>query len=288
MWYWIKKIEGLFYIPFLPVYLIYWKIRKIVFHFKCKYCGNPWLFVDLRIMRSGICEKCLNKILFSPDPTNSQMQMFEEVGTAIVSPEFDWLFERMAKIVKSGKALDVGCQSAYLLSKLRMPRESLYGIDVTPGPLRLAVQRLEGASFCQADATRIPYQSDTFSYLFCTEVLEHIPNGEEVLKDCFRVIKPGGVAFFTVPNGRGAAGKYMVCHIRYFTFKSLSKMIEDAGFEIVNGKKYGLYIPFISSFSVMFSYIYNKKLFYDSFLWKIRMPEFLSFEFYFECRKPLK
>jgi 2-polyprenyl-3-methyl-5-hydroxy-6-metoxy-1,4-benzoquinol methylase len=288
MWYWIKRIEGVFYIPLLPLYLIYWRLRKITFYFRCKNCGSPWLFLDLRNMRYGTCEKCLLDALFSPNQTASQKDMFEETGLPVVKPEFDWLFERMAKKAVEGKSLDVGCQSAYMFTKFQTPRESLYGIDVTPGPLKVAAQNLKGANFCQADATRIPYKSNSFEYLFCTEVLEHIPNGEAVIQDCYRVLKPGGSAFFTVPNGQGVAGKYMVAHIRFFTYQSLTNILKETGFEIVSGKKYGLYIPFVSSFSVMFSYILGRRLPFNSFLWKLRMPEFLSVTFFIECRKPVK
>jgi ubiquinone/menaquinone biosynthesis C-methylase UbiE len=231
-------------------------------------------------MRDGICEKCTYAL--------SQQSSFEEAGLSVVKPEFDWLFERMAKRVGEGKSLDVGCQSAYMFTKFNSPRESLYGIDVTPGPLKLAVQHLNGANFCQADATKIPYQANSFDYLFCTEVLEHIPNGEAVLRDCFRVLKPGGLAFFTVPNGKGVAGKYMCAHIRFFTYKELVSILKEAGFEITTGKKYGLYIPFVSSFSSMVSYVLGKKLPFAGTLWSLRMPEFLSITFYIECRKVIE
>jgi len=230
-------------------------------------------------MRDGNCEKCTYAL--------SQQSSFKEAGLPTVKPEFDWLFERMAKKVRDGKALDIGCQSAYMFTKFHSPRESLYGIDVTPGPLKLAAQNLKGANFCRADATKIPYRDSSFDYLFCTEVLEHIPNSEAVLQDCFRVLKPGGSAFFTCPNGKGVAGKYMCAHIRFFSYKEFINVIEEAGFEIVTGNKYGLYIPFVSSFSVMFSYILGRRLPLDSLLWKLRMPEFLSVTFYIECRKPV-
>ena len=270
------------------MYLAYWKIRNITFHFRCKSCGNPWLFLDLRTMRHGVCEGCLQRTLFSDNQTEAQKIIFEEVGLTKVKPEFDWLFERMAKKAQSGKSLDVGCQTAYMFTKFRCPRELLYGIDLTSSPLKLAAQNFPGANLCQADASLIPYRDDTFDHLFCTEVLEHIFNAESVLKDCYRVLKPGGSAFLTVPNGRGVAGKYTVAHIRFYTYKSLTKMVETAGFEIVDGKKYGLYIPFISSTSVMFSYILGRRLPFDSLLWQIRMPEGLSYNFYVECRKPVK
>jgi 2-polyprenyl-3-methyl-5-hydroxy-6-metoxy-1,4-benzoquinol methylase len=228
-------------------------------------------------MRDGNCEKCTY--------TLSQQSSFEESALPVVKPEFDWLFERMANKVGNGKMLDIGCQSAYMFTKFHAPQELLYGIDVTQGPLKLAAQNLKDANFCRADATQIPYQTNSFDYLFCTEVLEHVPNGEAVLQDCFRVLKPDGKAFFTVPNGKGVAGKYICAHVRFFSYKELINILEEAGFEIIIGKKYGLYIPFISSFSSMASYVSGKKLPFAGALWSLKMPECLSFIFYVECRK---
>jgi SAM-dependent methyltransferase len=45
----------------------------------------------------------------------------------------------------------------------------------------------------------MPIESESFECAFGTEVLEHCPNPEVVMKEVHRVLKPGGVFFFTVP-----------------------------------------------------------------------------------------
>lgn len=49
------------------------------------------------------------------------------------------------------------------------------------------------------DGITMPFDKNSFDCAFGTEVLEHCPNPTGVLKETFRVLKPGGVFFFTVP-----------------------------------------------------------------------------------------
>src|SRR5665647_1043713 len=49
------------------------------------------------------------------------------------------------------------------------------------------------------DGTSMPFGEAQFDTAFGTEVLEHCPRPEVILKEVNRVLKPGGVFFFTVP-----------------------------------------------------------------------------------------
>ena len=46
---------------------------------------------------------------------------------------------------------------------------------------------------------KIPFPDNTFDTIFATEVFEHIHNLEDALSEIYRVLKKGGVIFFTVP-----------------------------------------------------------------------------------------
>ena len=287
MWYWVRKLEGVFFIPFTPLFVTYWKLRGTPYFYRCRWCGR-WLVFDPRNFRLGMCENCFQE-KFESDPVGLHQlpEIYEGVDApSRVNPGFDSLFKKISKRISHGRVLEVGCASGYLLSRINLEPESLYGVDITPGGVKIANSWVKGGNFCLADARNIPYKSNTFDYLICTEVLEHI-EGDEAMKECYRVLKPGGMAFITVPNGKGVAGQgYFLAHIRAFTLESITKLLKERGFEIVSRHKLGLYIPFVSSFISTISSALGKNLPFFPALSNLRVPEFLAIIFFIECRKP--
>ena len=57
-----------------------------------------------------------------------------------------------------------------------------------------------GAFTSAGDATRLPFQNETFDRIIASEVLEHIYNDEDALSELFRVLKPQGILAITVPS----------------------------------------------------------------------------------------
>jgi SAM-dependent methyltransferase len=51
-----------------------------------------------------------------------------------------------------------------------------------------------------ADGARIPYDDATFEVVFSDNVLEHLSSPEDVFREVYRVLKPGGVFLFKTPN----------------------------------------------------------------------------------------
>ncbi|AMJ59323.1 methyltransferase domain-containing protein [Bosea sp. PAMC 26642] len=49
------------------------------------------------------------------------------------------------------------------------------------------------------DITKIQFGDGHFDYVICHHVLEHVPDDAQGMRECFRVLKPGGTAFFSVP-----------------------------------------------------------------------------------------
>jgi len=49
------------------------------------------------------------------------------------------------------------------------------------------------------DGSRIPLRTGAVDCALATEVFEHVPEPENMMRECLRVLKPGGLLFFTVP-----------------------------------------------------------------------------------------
>jgi ubiquinone/menaquinone biosynthesis C-methylase UbiE len=286
MWYWIIKIQSML---FVPLYAGYCLLRGRAFHFRCKKC-RAWL--DTLYMAGGLCEKCHRDIVLS-DPINyfiqsgANLRQLEVGRVAFQSNHMRHLmYRRVARTITSGKVLDVGCGQGYLFMELPSRPQDLYGIDLGEYDIRRASRWIAGGNFCIADGRYLPYRTDTFNCIVCSEVLEHLPDvpSDNVIKECYRVLKPGGTAIFTVPNGNGTAGRSDAHHIRYFTFKSITGLLEEAGFSITRGKKVGLYIPVVSRFIELLNGTTGNRLPVIPFL-DIEVPEWLSMTFVIECRK---
>jgi SAM-dependent methyltransferase len=83
-------------------------------------------------------------------------------------------------------------------------------------------------------AYTIPFDDGSFDCALCTSVLEHLKEPEQALRECHRVLKPGGVAIYSVP---------FIWHLHeephdYFRFSKygLDYLFRKAGFELVEIK----------------------------------------------------
>ena len=91
------------------------------------------------------------------------------------------------------KILDVGCGIKPYRSLF--VSNSYTGIDIAGGG------HVDDAKTVDAyyDGYTIPYSDASFDTLICTQVLEHADDPEILVKECARVLKTGGRAFFSMP-----------------------------------------------------------------------------------------
>ena len=52
----------------------------------------------------------------------------------------------------------------------------------------------------KADICNLPFKDNEFDYIFCNHVLEHIPDDTKAMQELFRVLAPGGIGIFQIPQ----------------------------------------------------------------------------------------
>lgn len=52
----------------------------------------------------------------------------------------------------------------------------------------------------KADICDLPFEDNTYDFLLCNHVLEHIPNDTLAMKELYRILKPGGTAILQIPQ----------------------------------------------------------------------------------------
>ena len=100
-----------------------------------------------------------------------------------------------------------------------------------------------GATALSADATRLPFRSESFDAIIAAEILEHIPDDAAAMAEITRVLRPGGTVAVTVP----AWLPERICwalsqeyhevlggHVRIFTRAELTAKLTAAGLTPTN------------------------------------------------------
>ena len=98
-------------------------------------------------------------------------------------------------ITPESKVLDVGCGISTVLHFLPGDR---HGIDPLADEYHKLYEYPEGISVTQAPGEHIPFPDDTFDFVFCSNVLDHVSDPPAVLAEIARTLKPDGRLILTV------------------------------------------------------------------------------------------
>jgi len=93
-----------------------------------------------------------------------------------------------------GRVLDVGAGTGRLLADLTSARPGLAAtaIDLAPGMCRAVRAAVPGAAVAAADAEALPCRAGAFDLVLSTSTLQWMPRLEPALRECARVLRPGG------------------------------------------------------------------------------------------------
>lgn len=158
----------------------------------------------------------------------------------IIEKELDVYASRYLK----GHLLDIGCGTKPYKTLLAPYVSEHAGVDHEDTLHDKSNIDLFGTTY------NIPVSDASFDSAICTAVLEHLEEPEQALRECYRVLKPGGVAVYSVP---------FIWHLHeeprdFYRFSKygLKYLFEKVGFEIVELKA-------LSGFWVTFGqlFVYN-------------------------------
>jgi SAM-dependent methyltransferase len=175
---------------------------------------------------------------------------YEDFWADAPAAEVPYAWERRRKLLlgevrRGERVLDLGCGEGHFLKALREAGADPVGVEIAEAAVKRARGNVPGADvrLIEPDGS-LPLGHNEIDLIWCSEVLEHIPDVGHALLEMRRVLKRGGRALLTVPyNGRLHAALTAVRfeqrfdplgqHVRFFTRRSLATALNHAGFEPV-------------------------------------------------------
>lgn len=110
------------------------------------------------------------------------------------------------------------------------------GIDIRASPQTDIIINLDGPLDI--------FPPESITNIIAGEVIEHLKNPYQFLKECERILKPDGRLIITTPNAEGVQlimGRESPWHYYIWTLKNFQLLAKEAGFKILKAERLNIY-----------------------------------------------
>jgi len=219
------------------------------------------------------CENC-GLIYQNPRPNIDEMRVsypddYEPYLTESKLNNHSWLMKKAIEYglnkrsrfitshKSSGRLSDVGCATGLFLNNMQQKKGwDLSGVEINQYAAIIAHDKF-GLDIFVGTLEEAAFPDDFFDAVTLWDVLEHLHNPSLSLQEIHRILKPGGILVFRVPNGKSWSekifGQYWAGldsprHLYVFDQFTLRRILDKVGFDTLQMScRSGNYPTFILS-----------------------------------------
>jgi methionine biosynthesis protein MetW len=168
---------------------------------------------------------------------------------------------------RGARIVELGCGDGSLFVEVAnaLSIRDVYGVDIDEVALKKAAGR--GVKVFKADfnSDPLPFKDGFFDAILMEEVIEHLVNPDNAIREAHRVLKAGGLFLLSTPNlawwlnrlalllgyqpywsecstmynvgkFKRNQGQPLSGHLRLYTYKALKQLLELHGFKVIASK----------------------------------------------------
>jgi 2-polyprenyl-3-methyl-5-hydroxy-6-metoxy-1,4-benzoquinol methylase len=204
-------------------------------------------YLDLGGDRNGVLTRLVRSVRrlalsryhgYPPELAGGLERALAPVGKALL----DWQGESLTHIpwVGAGRLLDFGCGSGWFAARLRDLGWRVTVMDFNAESVRRAAQRY-GLPGLAGSLPHPGIRPESFDVVTMGQVLEHVPNPDQVIEAAARALAPGGLLVVSVPClaswgfhtfGADWCGLELPRHLLHFTPATLRRLLQRHGLVI--------------------------------------------------------
>jgi SAM-dependent methyltransferase len=167
-------------------------------------------------------------------------------------PEENYWFRRHEAVYQALRdrcagalVLEAGCGEGYGAGMLAEVAAGVLALDLDPVTTAHAARRYPRTGVARADLVALPVRDARCDVVVSLQVIEHLWEQERFLRECLRVLRPGGTLMLSTPNrltfSPGRDTPLNPFHTRELAAAELAGLVRDAGFADVevHGLRHG-------------------------------------------------
>lgn len=152
------------------------------------------------------------------------------------------LYNRRLEVIEGctkGRILDIGCAFGLFLKVAKERGWEVHGVELSKHSAEHAKKL--GLDVFNGTLEDAGYPAGHFDAVVMIELIEHLPDPKGTLKEVNRVLKGGGYVMIQTANVDSITARldgkrwhyFLPGHLHYFSRKTLRRMLEETGFEVV-------------------------------------------------------
>jgi len=143
----------------------------------------------------------------------------------------------------SDKILDLGCGAGTFTSEIKKITPDVVGLDYNDDAIKICEEK--GIKVIKSLSHSIPVEDNTFDIITAVDFFEHIPEtvSIETLKECNRILKPGGrIAIYSPNKDIYEFFRFNPLHIGLKKIEEIKQLLMFCGFNIELQKHFPIHV----------------------------------------------